>query len=240
MHLPAWQHWLSITALAAVGMFVITLILGLPGLVGIKSTIPKYATVGLLIVSIAVLGLVALGASLQEEATSQTRDDVRQIKDALGVTSKTEATGSQLAEAIKSLAVSVASLEEEKTGKQAYCYFRLAIRPRPGIVPAGYYQLALDATDSVFSINYWISLASANRDPQNEGYWAVDVRKPLIPVAYKGPHAWERVLPPGDYYIEFDAVNGHWVEHLTLYLENAEIRQRIDVTRDGQTIFKEG
>ncbi|HUA52973.1 MAG TPA: hypothetical protein VMB81_12465 [Candidatus Sulfotelmatobacter sp.] len=123
------------------------------------------------------------------------------------------------------------------TGGKNFCYFRLAVGMPPG--PPGQFQLSMDATGSVFDVNYWISLESAKQNPQNPGYWSVDQRKPLIQIIYKGPRAWGRFLMPGDYIIEFDARNGHWVEHLSISVEDGKPKQNIRIIGEGGAVLYE-
>ena len=115
------------------------------------------------------------------------------------------------------------------TGGDEYCFFR--VMPEDLKVGSGLFQLYLDATGSVYDVNYWISPASANRNNRDRAYGSIDVRKPLLAVVYKGPHAWDRGLPLGDYFIEFDGRNGFWLERLTLSESNGTIIEYIQVTK---------
>ena len=46
--------------------------------------------------------------------------------------------------------------------------------------------------------------------------------------------------PLGDYRIEFDGKNGHWMESLQIYVENGKLAQSIKVTGfGGKHLFEE-
>ena len=119
-------------------------------------------------------------------------------------------------------------IEELTTGGENFCFFR--VQPSELRKSASEFQLWLQATGPVYDINYWISPASAKRNGRSADYMSIDHRKMLLPVVYKGPRAWDRTLPLGDYFIEFDGRNGTWVERLTLALAEGIVSQRIQVT----------
>jgi hypothetical protein len=91
-------------------------------------------------------------------------------------------------------------------------------------------RLRLDGTGQVFALNYWISPASAKQNSKNPEYWTIDHRKPLIASIFPYSSKLDRVLPLGSYIIEFDALNGHWVENLSIVRENGTLLQKIKVT----------
>jgi hypothetical protein len=117
--------------------------------------------------------------------------------------------------------------EERATGGDNYCFFRVA--PADLKKSSAEYQLRLDATGTVYDINYWISPAAANLNADDPSYYSADHNTPLFPVVYEGPHVWNRTLPLGDYFVQFDGRNGHWIERLRLELSDGIVRQHIEV-----------
>jgi hypothetical protein len=116
---------------------------------------------------------------------------------------------------------------ELAVGGDNYCFFRV---PLPDLKKSAFeYRLCLDATGTVYDVNYWISPASADLDDAAPGYMSVDVRTPLLPVVYQGPHLWDRSLPLGDYFVQFDGRNGHWIQRLRLEIAHGIVRQHIEI-----------
>jgi hypothetical protein len=127
-------------------------------------------------------------------------------------------------------------LNEMIMGGWHFCYFKTV--PSEAKNVNGPFQLWLVAPDGpVFDVNYWVSEAGTTaKDP---GYWSLDQRKQLLPIIHDGGHAWDRVLPAGNYRIEFDARNGHWVEDLKIAVNDAKITQTIRVVGFGDKLLLE-
>ena len=128
-------------------------------------------------------------------------------------------------------------LHEMIMGGKHFCYFKTLLSEAKHL--EGPFQLWMVAPKGpVFDLNYWISPAGTTADDPR--YGSLDVRKPLHLIIHDGGHAWERSLPLGDYRIEFDGKNGHWMESLQIYVENGKLAQSIKVTGfGGKHLFEE-
>ena len=125
-------------------------------------------------------------------------------------------------------------LNEMIMGGWHFCYFKTM--PSEAKNLDGPFQLWLVAPDGpVFDVNYWISEAGTTaKDP---GYWSLDQRKLLLPIIHDGGH--DRALPAGNYRIEFDGRNGHWVEDLEITVKDGKLKQTIRVVGFGDKLLLE-
>jgi hypothetical protein len=127
-------------------------------------------------------------------------------------------------------------LDEMIMGGRHFCYFKTM--PSEAKNLDGPFQLWLVAPNGpVFDLNYWIS--EAGTTAKDAGYWSLDQNKPLYPIIHDGGHAWDRVLPTGNYRIEFDGRNGHWVEELKIAVKDGKLAQSIRVIGFGGKLLLE-
>jgi hypothetical protein len=134
-----------------------------------------------------------------------------------------------------------ARLLKEVTGGDTYCYFSAAMNCRD---TNGKYPLLMNANGPMQGVNYWISPAAAKLDRTDPLYVSIDRRKFAPLVVHQGDgRMWDGALSPGEYIVEFEAINGlrHWVEYLTIAESEEEriISVRIEHVATGKTI-KEG
>jgi hypothetical protein len=105
----------------------------------------------------------------------------------------------------------------------SFCFFRIDPLRAKGLV--GPFQLMMEAVGGpVFDVNYWICPASAKRDGKDPAYFSLDFRKPLRHIIHHGARTWDRELPLGEYFIEFDARNGYWKQNLKILVENGALQ----------------
>jgi hypothetical protein len=122
------------------------------------------------------------------------------------------------------------------TGGKSFCYFKVM----PSLVKNldEPFQWWIQATGNVYEVNYWVSPASAKRDSNDPAYYSLDVRKPLHQIIYKGVRAWDRAYGANEFFIDFDAKNGHWLELLKISIVDGKLAQHITVFNDkGQVIY---
>lgn len=219
--MPPIEFWVTGTALYLFVSFVFVVAVAL---IGIKTMISGRLFT-LLIGAAVVLAFFAWrtaaiqerDASEQKKRNDELAQGIAEIATSLKVTLNANQLATQPVEKV------VAAI----TGGDNFSFFRVMPDDLKGNGP---FQLWLDATGTVYDVNYWISPASANRSAADPAYGSVDVRKPLLQIVYQGPHAWPRQLPLGDYYIEFDARNGFWIERLTLTMVDGQVREHVVVT----------
>lgn len=161
------------------------------------------------------------------------RSDIRLIKEAMGI------KASPATEEITPRAI-LDALEAQKNQLRNltlnnFAYFKLDDDARPNT--DGMAELWLHSSGPVFTINYWISDMVAQRNANDPRYWSIDQRKPLIAIADPTQKVFKRALPVGNYIIEFDALNGHWNEYLSIYLENGKLKQKIHITNSNGAII---
>jgi hypothetical protein len=235
--MPPIIYWISGPALFLAGSFALTVILAL---IGIKDMIPSKWS--LLIVGLGFV-LMIMGmwvTARQEEKNAKAEKDsdrlvgsIDEIKKAMGIGLNVEVTPRSIIEALDAQrkAITDATLNN-------FLFFKLA-SDKPTV--DGKMELVLDAHGGpVFTTNYWISLASANLNPDDAGYWAVDYRKPgLLPVINPGDGAIKRTLPISDYIIEYDALNGHWDEYFSVTRQGDKLIQSVKIVKRGGSVIYE-
>lgn len=117
--------------------------------------------------------------------------------------------------------------------QQLFCYFSLYRISGNQVLVNGAFQLAMTSSGVIEKVNYWISPWGAEPTGlPNDPYYSLDQQKLLIPIIHQGGFAWDRVLPLGNYRIDFTTKQGNWYEHLEIYLDNEQVKQRIRVTTE--------
>jgi hypothetical protein len=200
------------------------------------------AIVGVVFMLVVILAVLGCWSAAKQEKnnvesdkiSAEMRSDIGLIKNAMGIKaspSTTEVTPQAILDTLDAQRKAIVSATLHN-----FAFFKLADDVKD---VSGKVTLRLDASGPVLTLNYWISNASAKRNANDPAYWSVDQRKPLIPVVYPNTEDIERLLSPGDYIIEFDALNGHWVEYLSIYLEDGKIKQKIRVTNSkGELLYE--
>ncbi len=234
--MPEFQYWTSVTAFFVAGSFILNVVLALIGLKKMNKT--AMILMVTLAICLAVLGWWSAAKQEQKGAESDSinaemRTDIGQIKEAMGIkpsANVVEITPKAILETLEAQR----KLLIDRTLNN-YAYFKLEDNAQ---VNSGLVKLWLDSSGPVFTVNYWISNASAKHNANDPAYWSVDHRKPLIPIINPNTKEIERSLPVGDYIIEFDGLNGHWDESLSIYMENGKPKQKIRVTNSkGELLY---
>ena len=114
-----------------------------------------------------------------------------------------------------------------------FCYLSVYyIESEPQRVHGGF-QLLMTSFGVIESINYWISPWGVTPSGKpNDPYYSIDRRKPLIPIIHHGGRAWDQALPIGEYRIDFTTKQGNWYEHLEIYMDKGQVKQRVRVTTE--------
>ncbi|HEY3638774.1 MAG TPA: hypothetical protein VGK90_11535 [Rhizomicrobium sp.] len=116
------------------------------------------------------------------------------------------------------------------TGGDAFCIFTvdLGMSMRTD-VPC--FPFIATASGPLQEVNYWISPASANLNASDDAYFSVWLNLPSLQTIHEGTRRWWGGLPLGDFYIEFDAINGmrQWVERICIAVLNGQYVQAVEV-----------
>jgi hypothetical protein len=225
------QYLFTGSAVFVAGGFALSAILGFLGVANMRSNYPAFMIAGYL-VAVILFGMGWWTSAKQEEKNAKSdqenfelKNDIRDIKRVvIGVETQENATEITPEAILATLEAQRKAIIGETRNNSAY--FKVADDTQNG---SDLIKLQLDATGPVFTANYWISNASAKRNANDAAYWSVDQRKPLIPVITPNNKSIERSLPVGDYVIEFDALNGHWDQYLSIFYENGKLKQKIRV-----------
>jgi hypothetical protein len=209
--MPPFRYWFSGSALFQAIAFEFMAILGIIAL----------GETGTFIFGVCWVGAATLGFFAWREGAKQAQEGERLRK---------------------SLADAVAGgyVIDAITGGRSFCFFRMNLED--GILRKQPLQLWMDCRGVVYDMNFWLSPAHAERNHESEAYWLMDTRKAVSTIVYNGCHAYPKVLEAeGEYFIEFDARNGHWIEHLTVTRVDGKWGQKIRVfdPKTNATIWQE-
>ncbi len=141
------------------------------------------------------------------------------------------ATSFSILQVILSTSASLKETQRAITGGDNFAYVRAhfkAVQGLDGPVPL---VLSNHGLGPVYDVRFWISPASADTDSNNAAYWSIDrVRQSAEPTVTPG--AWLDIglsVPPGHYFIEIDARNGHLLESLKVVEYKGQLIEIIDI-----------
>jgi len=120
-------------------------------------------------------------------------------------------------------------LVDALTGGENFCF--LAIQTPQTAAESYAMRLVNNGPGQVFKVAIGIYPLTENGQEVDEGHWSAPVD-----IVYPTVVNQRLALPPGQYRIDFKAMNGSWQEFISLTPNTSSIGEKIDVRRNGTSI----
>jgi hypothetical protein len=223
--IPELHYWLAGPPLFVAASFVLPTLLALLAIREMQSLLAR------VLFGVAAIGVMSFGwwqSANQEKANAESSIVIATIADVIGL--KPGVPTNRLIDVVKSQK----ELFEALTGGNNFGFFSAVTHRFDN--EAKVLQLQINGTGGIQQVQYWISPASANRNPDDQAYWSID--KPKTPMVIgKGSFWFGRALPLGSYFVEFSSPYQAWVERFDIVELGGNFKQSIIVTRDGKQIY---
>jgi hypothetical protein len=215
------HYWFSGTPLFVAGSFILSICLGL---IAIRDVLPPVARTLLWVLAVELMLFGWSQSAKQEKDNEGTSRIIPNIADAMGLKLGTPPT--QLVDLIRTQK----QLYEAVTGGDHIGFFCAVTHKFDNDTKLT--QLQINGSGGKPGTSYWISPASAQRNPDDQRYWSLDKAKPPVIIS-KGSFWFGRALPLGSYFIEFSTPYQAWVEKLEIAEVDGNYRQSITITKVG-------
>ncbi len=200
--MPTLQYWFSGAAFYLAASFAFGIFVGL---IGIKNMVSDKAFFFLIVIAVNITLFAWRTAALQEEQNAEFKNTLTRIAKKMNIGEDRVI---------------------QPAASSSYCFLKADLTDlKHQTVPL---PLWIEATANFHNVQYWISPASAHRNPKDPAYWSLDTPK-LLPVVYKSSILSPSRVKPGDYIIEFSTEEGGFVESLKILEFKGELIQVIDV-----------